>query len=1047
MTQKETDFFASLFRCKLRFVHALSAASLVVMCLLFLQSASVEAKRISFNRDIRPIFSDKCYACHGPDANKRKANLRFDTKEGAFSAPGGYPVIVPGDLENSELVWRITNPDDSQRMPPPYSNRVLTPEQIELLKEWIAQGAEWEGHWVYIPPRRAPLPEVKRAEWPRNPIDYFILARLETEGLEPSPEADKRTLIRRLSFDLTGLPPTPAEVDAFLQDNSPQAYENLVNRLLSSPHYGERMALYWLDLVRYADTTGYHSDEPVSVWPYRDYVIRAFNDNMPFDRFARENLAGDLSPNATPEQKVASAYNRLNQTTAEGGAQAKEYLAMYAADRVRTTASVWLGATMGCAQCHDHKFDPYTLKDFYSFAAFFADIQEVGVYPGLSKREPILLLPTEEQKRALGEIEDKLGELQKEYEAPRPELEAEQARWEAETLQLLTSVEPADFAWIDDRQENGGGTEGEWNYVSKEQGPVFSQRFSRRQGLAPSTSSGQAPSGAEGAEEKVVQHLFRGAGRKMTLSEGDVLFAYVWIDPNHPPKTLMLQWNDGNWEHRAFWGEDKIDFGGIGADTPAHRPMGNLTPAGEWARLEVDPALVGLKPGGVLNGMAFTQFSGVAYWDAAGIRTTRASQTKHLHPETVLKAIQIDPVIRTEDQRKAIVAHYRAIAPMFENLRNQIADLKAKKAEIEEKAPFCLTTVSVQPRTIRMLPRGNWMDDSGAIVEPNTPEFLPPLRIEHRRATRLDLAEWIISPQNPLTARAFVNRLWHLFFGTGISKLLDDLGSQGEWPKHPELLDWLAVEFMESGWNVKHMVKLIVTSSVYRQSSKSTEELREKDPYNRLLARQSRWRLDAELVRDNALAISGLLASKIGGPSVKPYQPDGYYANLNFPKRMYEHDRGENQYRRGLYTHWQRTFPHPSLMAFDAPSRQECTAKRPSSNTPLQALTLLNDPSYVETARVFAERIVREGGRSINERVNWAFRWTLSRPPNAKEMEVVSGLYEKHRNEYSLDAAAAEKLVSTGERQAPKDLDLSELAAWTSVARVLLNLHEGMTRY
>jgi len=1028
-------------------VVLLAAVSLSVA-----QIASSENKPISFNRDIRPILSDKCYACHGPDAKQRQINLRFDKKEGAFVNLNGYDVIVPGSPESSELVWRITNPDESQRMPPPDSKRVLTQEQIELLIKWIEQGAQWEDHWAYIPPRRAPLPEVKNKEWPHNAIDYFILARLEAEGLAPSPEADKRTLIRRLSFDLTGLPPTPAQVDAFVKDDSPGAYGKVVDRLISSPYYGERMALHWLDLVRYADTSGYHSYENISVWPYRDYVIRAFNDNMPYDRFTRENLAGDLLPNATIEQKVASGYNRLNQTTAEGGAQAKEYLAIYAADRVRDASTVWMGATMGCAQCHDHKFDPYTTKDFYSFEAFFADVQEVGVYRGGGKWEPIMLLPTDEQKAALRKIEDALTDLQKEFDAPRPELDAEQVKWETETISLLSSSEPADFAWVDDEQNNSGRTDGEWKYIGKDEGPVFSGKFSRRQSIK---------------EEKTVQHLFSGANRKMTLSEGDILFAYVWLDPQNPPKAVMVQWNDGNWEHRAFWGEDKIEYGvpppstggpegnrklppaggGGGNDTPAHKPMGTLPPAGEWVRLEIDPALVGLKAGSVLNGMAFAQFGGTAYWDMAGIRTTRASQTRHLHPESVLKAIQIDRVIRTEDQQEVIVAHYRTITPTLEGIRNQIADLKKNKAEIEENAPFSLATVSVQPRTIRVLPRGNWMNDSGQIVEPNTPEFLKPLGVKERRATRLDLAEWLVSQDNPMTARAFVNRLWGLFFGTGISKVLDDLGTQGEWPKQPELLDWLAVEFMDSGWNVKHIVKLMVTSNTYCQSSKPTTELREKDPYNRLLARQSRWRLDAEMVRDNALSVSGLLVDKIGGRSVKPYQPAGYYSNLNFPKREYEPDHGENQYRRGLYTHWQRTFPHPSLMAFDAPSRQECTAKRSISNTPLQALTLLNDPSYIETARVLAERIIREGGPSVSDRINWAYLGVLSRQPVPKEMQLLTDLYEKHRSEYMGDVADAEKLVSIGESQVPKDIALDELAAWTSVARVMLNLHETITRY
>ena len=988
---------------------------------------------VTFNRHIRPILSDACYACHGPDANQRKANLRLDTKEGAFTELGGYYAITPGDPSSSKLIWRITHPDAEQRMPPPDSNRRHPSQaEIEIIKKWIKQGAEWEEHWIYTPPQRSALPEVKYTEWPLNPIDYFILARLEAERLPPSPPIDKRTLIRRLSFDLTGLPPTPQEVEDFLVDRSPNAYEKVIDRLLTSPRYGERMAMYWLDLVRYADTTGYHSDEDISIWPYRDYVIKAFNSNMSYDQFTRENLAGDLLPNATKDQKVASGYNRLNQTTAEGGAQAKEYLAMYAADRVRTTASVWLAATIGCAQCHDHKFDPYTTKDFYSLAAFFADIQEVGVYGGNSKRDPIILLPTEEQESALKKIENASFQLQKELNAPNPQIQEEQLKWEKETLSMLDSSNPVDFVWIDDEQNNGGKTEGEWKFINKDEGPVFSRKFSRRQ---------------QTKEKKTIQHFFHGANRKITLAANDTLFAYVWIDKENPPLTIMLQWNDGSWDHRAFWGQDKISFGEISTDTNAHRFMDKLPPSGQWIRLEVNPISVGLKPGSELNGIAFIQYGGTAFWDSAGVRTTRGSQIRSLHPEEVLAVLQVNRVIRTADQQKTASQYYRTITPILDKTRNKISNLKKEKSEIEKDVPYSLTTVSVNPRTMRILPRGNWMDDSGEIVTPNTPTFLKDIGSEDQPATRLDLANWVVAPDNPMTSRAFVNRLWYLFFGTGISKVLDDLGSQGEPPKHPKLLDWLAVEFMETGWNVKKTVKLIVTSNTYRQSSKPTQELREKDPYNRLLTHQSRFRLDAEMVRDNALFISGLLVPHIGGKSVKPYQPQGYYANLNFPKRVYKHDHGKSQYRRGLYTHWQRTFLHPSMMAFDAPSRQECTAERPSSNTPLQALTLLNDPSYVETARVLAERIIKEGGKTITERINWCYQLVLSRMPTPKEQAILMNLYNKHREEYDNNIVSAKKLVNSGEWPVTEDIDLRELATWTSIARVMFNLHEAITRY
>ena len=734
--------------------------------------------------------------------------------------------------------------------------------------------------WVYSLPERVEPPTVENTTWVRNSIDAFILGRLEAEGLTPSTEADKRTLIRRLSFDLTGLLPTPAEVDQFLRDENPNAYESLVNRLLSKPQYGERMAMYWLDLVRYADTSGYHADENVSIWPYRDYVIKAFNDNMPFDQFTIENLAGDLLPSPTPAQKVAAGYNRLNQTTSEGGAQAKEYLAIYAADRVRTTASVWLGATLGCAQCHDHKFDPYTAKDFYSFAAFFADVEGPGVYPGRSKWEPIVMLPTSAQKSGLQDIEEELAQLERVFKASSPGLAAEQMEWENAVLSLLSATEPSDFAWVDDAQANGGRTEGTWEFVGKDEAPVFSKLYSRKQ---------TAEAG------KTVQHAFRGANRNFTVAEGDRFFAYVWLDPESPPETVMLQWNDGTWDHRAFWGEDKINLGEIGSDTPAHKPMGSLPTLGEWVRLEVDPADVGVEPGSVLNGMAFVQFGGTAYWDVAGVATTRGSAVKHTHTEQIITAIQVDPSVRTTHQREQIAAEYRRITPALDGIRNQIAALQKQKGEIEAQIPYSLTTVSTLPRTTRVLPRGNWMDDSGEIVEPMIPTFLGDLGIKNRRPTRLELAQWVASKDNPLTARTFVNRLWALHFGTGLSRVLDDLGAQGESPVHPELLDWLAVEFVESGWNVKHIVKLLVTSNTYRQSSKSNEVLEEKDAYNRLLARQSRWRLDAEAVRDNALMLSGLLVPTIGGSECETLSTQGVLLELELPEAgLYARHRRES---------------------------------------------------------------------------------------------------------------------------------------------------------
>ena len=808
---------------------------------------------VEFNRDIRPILSDNCFACHGPDKNQRKADLRLDTEEGAFADRGDSRPIVPGKPDQSELIRRVTAKAKGERMPPAKFGKQLTPRQVALLRRWIEQGAKWEKHWSRIPPKRPLLPALPPGtrDGSVNPIDHFILARLAEEELPPSPEADKRTLIRRLSFDLTGLPPAPSEVDAFLADPSPDAYANLVERLLTSPHYGERMALYWLDLVRYADTGGYHSDNHRDIALYRDYVIQAFNDNRPFDRFTIEQLAGDLLPGATVEQKIASGYNRLLMTTEEGGAQAKEYMAKYAADRVRNASSVWLGATLGCAECHDHKFDPFTTRDFYRFAAFFADIKEKAV-----GRQDQDRLPTAEQAAQLRTLDAQAAALQKTLSTQTPELDAAQEKWEAAlTLEQL---------------------------------------------------------------------------RKL--------------------------------------------------------------------------------------------------------------------PRNVTDLLLVEPAKRTAVQSRSLAAYYRETAPQLEPVRRQLTDVLRRKDAILKAAPTTLVSTSVTPRVMRVLPRGNWLDDSGEVVSPGVPLSVAPFGIQGHRATRLDLARWLTAPDNPLVARVFVNRLWKLFFGQGIVRTLEDFGSQGAWPTHPELLDWLAVEFRDSGWDVKHLVKLMVLSRTYRQSSAVSGPLHRRDPYNRLLARQARFRLDAEMVRDNALAVSGLLSRRIGGPSVKPYQPAGYWAMLNFPKREWVNDHGDSLYRRGLYTYWCRTFPHPSLVAFDAPSREECTVERPRSNTPLQALALLNDPTYVEAARALAERILREGGRDTGSRIEFLYRQALSRPAAPEERQALDALYQRHLRQYQSDRQASGALLATGEHPAPKDAGAAELAAWTSVARVILNLHEMINR-
>ena len=980
----------------------------------------VVADEVHFNRDIRPILSNYCFTCHGPDEGTRETDLRFDVEETAYAElDSGVRAIVPGDLAESELYRRITSDDPDEQMPPADHTKQLNEQQVALVRKWIEDGAKWEPHWNQVRPQRGELPAAV-AEWkPLNPIDQFIQARLKDEGVSPAAEADRRTLIRRLYFDLIGLPPTPEEVAAFEKDNSPDAYEKVVDRLLASEQFGERMAVWWLDLVRYADSIGYHSDNPRDVWMYRDWVIRSFNQNKPFDQFTVEQLAGDLLPDPTNQNKIASGYNRLLQTTQEGGAQPKEYMAKYMADRVRNLSEVWLGATMGCAECHDHKYDPYTQKDFYSLAAFFADINE----PGVGGRKQVRV-PTPEFEAQLAAIDAQIAELERSLTASNAELDKAQTQWEAELRVKLQTVTRSDFHWIDDQRVPNGNKSGAWNYITKDQGPVHSGSQSRKQ-------SGDGN----------IQHYIHQAKDVIELGEGETLFAYVYLDPKNPPQEVMLQFNDGSWEHRAIWGEDKIPYGTIGSDAPNHRRMGPLPKTGEWVRLEVAPEQVGLKPGSRINGFAFTQWGGTIYWDAAGVNRSGLGL-----PQNLVDIIHIDADKRSKQQAADLAKHFRSTSSQLAKVQQQIDALKKQKQDLANKGPMTLITERVSPRDIRILPRGNWLDDSGSVVQPNTPEFMKSLGIEDRRPTRLDLAQWLLDAENPMTARAQVNRFWMLFHGHGIARTLNDLGGQGEWPTHPKLLDWLAVEFIDSGWDVKHIVKLMVTSQTYRQSSKPSPELRKLDPDNRLFARQSRFRLDAEFVRDNALSISGLLVQKVGGPSVKPYQPAGYWQHLNFPTRRWQKDAGESLYRRGLYTWWQRTFLHPSLLAFDAQSREECTAQRPRSNTPQQALVLLNDPTYVEAARVFAAEIAKQEG-DVGAKTRWALQQAQQRAADAAEVALLTKLYAKHLAEYQQDEAAAKTLISVGDWPTAGEVDPAELAAWTSVARVILNLHETITRY
>ena len=1089
--------FHSFWTRRLRRI-SVSLKPLIISLIITLMLGVTARAEVSFNRDVRPIMSDTCFRCHGPDESSRMAGLRFDLREVAVRPTwSGRIPIVPGKPEKSEMIRRIFSDDPAVHMPPAFADKHLTESQKEILRQWVAEGAKYEGHWSFQPVRWPAVPAVEeRGALIRNPIDAFIQSRLAKEGLEASPEADRRTLIRRVALDLTGLPPTPAEVEAFLRDTSPNAYEKLVGRLLASPRYAEKQAIHWLDAVRYADSSGFHDDNNHPAWPYRDYVLRALRDNKPFDQFTREQMAGDLLPDATVEQRVATAYNRILRTSAEGGVQPKEYLAKYASDRVRTTSGVWLGLTVGCAECHDHKFDPIKTKDFYAMKAFFADVKEKGIMPRSGQEAWIvtLPLPNEEQSLRLVKLKEAVMAAEQALEHKTKSLAPRQAEWER---QLLADFEAGRLKWhyqrpfaarsangahltiyndeivesnlwvnssITERREPGNG-------LVVVSGPNRdNETYTIRFKPGPGTWTAL---GVQAVQDESLpgNRLSRGADRfiltevEATLSanekvlEEKLSFVLATLhESGEPAKNPPIGAIDGDpatgWISASNFG--KSPFLALRFAEPVKTQATSVI----TVLLRQDSSL----RRATIGRLRLALSSGKHSFPPQGNESVKADPkvdqkrfpkglVRDGVPGAVLEAVEVTPEARGEDHLQALREHFQWSFPELQPLFVRLEQLKAARSFLEVRIPTVMVTEATTPRETRILPRGNWMDDSGEIVQPAIPESLGHLET-NGRANRLDLANWLVSRENPLTARAFVNRLWRQFFGTGLSKVLDDLGSQGDWPTHLELLDWLAAEFMEPTWqaagthpwDVKHIIRTIVTSHTYRQSSMSSPQPKEQDPDNRLLARQSRFRVDAEVVRDIALAVSGLLVEKFGGPSVRPYQPEGYLSAMNFPMRAYSESRGDDLYRRSVYTHWQRTFLHPSLLTFDAPSREECTVNRESSNTPLQALILLNDPIFVEAARVFAQNILKKGGPTPKQRIDWAFLQTVSRKPTAAERNILVELHKKNLAEFAAQPQKAREFVRVGEAPLATDVDSTELAAMTTVARAILNLHETITR-
>ncbi len=1171
----------------------------LVYCLTILPIVSAEPGRqpvqteLNYNLDIRPILADNCYACHGPDEKARQAELRLDTKAGAFSEPSGYPIIVPGEPDESELYRRILSEDDNYRMPPADFNKMLTPEQVAALTQWIREGATWEEHWAFTTPTRPTPPTVKNADWVRNPIDAFILSRLEAKGLTPAQEADKRTLIRRLSFDLTGLPPTREEVHQFLADDSPDAYEKLIAAFMAKPEYGEHIARFWLDAARYGDTHGLHLDNYREMWPYRDWVINAFNANMPFDQFTTEQLAGDLLPEPTLEQRIATGFNRCHVTTSEGGSIDDEYYVRYAVDRANTTATVWMGLTVGCAQCHDHKYDPITQKEFYQFYAYFNNITEKAMDGNRKDSPPVVKLPTPEQAEQLAAFDAQIDELDAQTKAPISEVDATQIAWEnrmphwtllkpiemhskgGATLEMLednsilasgtnpeqevyeivaelppgkwsavrlegitheslpkggvgrsdnSNVVLTDFslelttadeeswapipivqAWADLEQAGGDFVVANAIDDKPETGWALDRRRENRQAIFLVA----APFERKGGKLKIrlkheydLRHKQLGrfrlaitdaptiypVGSKITLGNwhsvgpftaehGNLAFYQVYEPETKPVKTGdKFTFGDKTlkWEQQMHWVDAQVhnDIGGENSATYLHRNIASVTQQKAILHIGSNDALkiwmndteifaknvmrdaaadqeqlqVQLKPGNNALLLKVVNYSGPSGF------YFRIETDAPMVPANFVDIAGIARGEREAEQQAQIRDYYRKNVTQNSGLKALFAELADVQKERNTLDASLTTTLVMQertePRGAYVLERGEY-ERRGEQVYPQTPAALPAIAAD-AAPNRLALAQWLLSPEHPLTARVTINRFWQNVFGTGIVKTAEDFGTQGIPPVHPELLDWLATEFVASGWDLQTMLKLMLTSSTYRQSAQVTAKKLELDADNRLLSRGPRYRFDAETLRDNALAVSGLLYAYIGGPSVKPPQPDGLWAAVGFTGSntdKFVQDTGRDKvHRRSLYTFWKRTAPPPQMNILDAPSRESCTVRRERTNTPMQALMLMNDPQYFEAARTFAERILKEGGTTTQERLAYAFEMATARLPKSDEEALLLTTLEAQMEELEADPAAAEALIHVGASEPDETLDAIEVAAWTMIANLILNLDEVVNK-
>ncbi|MCA9214836.1 MAG: DUF1553 domain-containing protein [Planctomycetales bacterium] len=1028
------------------------------------------ANEVEFSRDIRPILSDACFQCHGPDEEHREGDLRFDDKESVLENRGDYAVVKPLARNESELWKRIVSDDPDLQMPPPDQTKQLTAQQIELLGKWIDEGAEFQGHWAFVTPQRPAPPEVDDLRFSRTAIDRFIYSAMRAKGLSPAPQSPNEILLRRISLDITGLPPTVEEVEAFLADGSNNALENAIDRLLQSPHFGERMALDWMDAARYGDSSVFHADGPRDMWVWREWVIDAFNQNMPFDQFTVEQLAGDLLPKPTWRQMVATGFNRNNATTDEGGLIEEEYRVEYAVDRVKTTSMVWLGLSMECGQCHDHKYDPISQEDYYRFFAFFNQAADPGKQTRNGNQTPIVEVPDESKTAQIPELEQKLADFKATLATIRTDAKNDFQTWKTTQLASLQPVaaiegEVAHFPLdsVDDGKSTNVAGESTFAAISgddREKEPIvdgqlvnaFStngKRFAEVEGLADferdqAFSYGcwiRAPK-VEGAPIAKMDTDAASRGFDLHLGPNNIAAHLINKWPDNAVKVeAQREFKPNQWYHVfvTYNGSSKADGVQIYVDGTQLKTKAVADKLSDTIRVD-KPLTIGRRStGSIFNG----SIDDVRIFN----RELSIDEVNALASADSAAAL-LQVADRSETQEDRLYNLY--LTNHNQSYGKALKDIQATETMISVyKKPRSTVMVMKNLPTMRttyVLNRGQYdSPDMERPVEPGIPSFLPEFEVD-QSATRLDLANWIVSQQNPLTARVIVNRYWRLLMGTGIVKTVEEFGSQGDWPTHPRLLDWLAVDFMENGWNVKRLLKQIMMSETYQQSARSTPEQLAVDPDNRYLSHGPRFRLQGEFIRDHALAVSGLLVKDIGGPSVKPYQPPGIWNEVSLDGNLrYKQDSGHNLYRRSMYTYWKRSAPSPSMTIFDAPTREKCTVRRSTTNTPLQALVVMNDPQFIEASRFLAERVMK-GAESIDDRIELAYRIATARRPSQRTAEILRNAYETELDAFKKDNERANKLLAQGEGKRDASLDPAEHAAWTIVSSIILNLDETLTR-